>query len=130
MKVDGFFLAGIGIFFGIIGFIYWFTSYEDAGSVMLAGSALLGLLPGSYYLWWSYNMKARPDDDPDAEITEGAGTVDSFPGSSIWPFVLGMGAMFTVLTFVFGLWLAPLAAALIVSAAIGVTVESRRGGTI
>jgi cytochrome c oxidase subunit IV len=130
VKVDGLFLIGIGIFFGIISLIYWFYSYEDAGFLMLIGSALLGLLPGSYYLWWSYKMKPRPDDDPDATMADGAGPVDSFPGSSIWPFLLGMGAMFAVLTFVFGLWLAPLAAALIVSAAIGATVESRRGGTI
>jgi hypothetical protein len=41
-----------------------------------------------------------------------------------------MGAMFTVLTFVFGLWMAPIAAALILSGAIGATVESRRGGTV
>ena len=39
-----------------------------------------------------------------------------------------MGALFTVLTFVFGLWLAPLGAALLLSGAIGATVESRRGG--
>ena len=130
MRVDGLFLVGIGIFFGIISLIYWFYSYEDAGFLMLIGSALLGLLPGSYYLWWSYKMKLRPDDDPDGTLEEAAGPVDSFPSSSIWPFLLGMGAMFAVLTFVFGLWLAPLAGALIVSAAIGVTVESRRGGTI
>jgi Cytochrome c oxidase subunit IV len=130
VKVDGFFLAIVGVFFGIIGAVYWFTSYEQAGSVMLVGSALLGLLPGSYYLWWAYRMKPTPDDDPDASIEEGAGTIDSFPGSSIWPFVLGMGALFTVLTFVFGLWLAPIGAGLIISAAIGVTVESRRGGAV
>jgi hypothetical protein len=41
-----------------------------------------------------------------------------------------MGALFTTLTFVFGLWLAPLGAALLLSGAIGGTVESRRGGTI
>jgi lipopolysaccharide export LptBFGC system permease protein LptF len=65
-----------------------------------------------------------------ADIPAGAGTIDSFPGSSIWPFVLGMGATFTVLTFVFGLWMAPIAGALILSAAIGGTMESRRGGTV
>jgi Cytochrome c oxidase subunit IV len=130
VRVDGWFLAGIGVFFGIIGIVYWAASYEDAGFLMLMGSALLGLLPGSYYLWWSYKMKPQPDDDPNAEMSEGAGTVDSFPGSSIWPFILGMGAMFTVLTFVFGLWLAPLGGALILSAAIGGTMESRRGGTV
>ncbi len=130
MRVDGLFLIFIGVFFGIIAVVYWFFSYEDAGFLMLIGSALLGLLPGSYYLWWAHNMKPQVDDDPDASIAEGAGTVDAFPGSSIWPFILGMGAMFAVLTFVFGLWLAPIAAALIVSAAIGVTVESRRGGAV
>jgi hypothetical protein len=43
---------------------------------------------------------------------------------------LGMGAMFMVLTFVFGLWLAPLGGTLLLSAAIGGTMESRRGGTV
>ncbi|MGO8872553.1 MAG: cytochrome c oxidase subunit 4 [Acidimicrobiales bacterium] len=130
MRVDGLFLGVIGVFFGVIALVYWFTSYEDAGFLMLIGSALLGLLPGSYYLWWSYKMKPQVNDDPEAGIADGAGTVESFPGSSIWPFVLGMGAMFATLTFVFGLWLAPLAGALILSAAVGVTVESRRGGTV
>jgi hypothetical protein len=127
MKISGVFLIGIGIFFGIIGLIYWFTSYEDGGFVMLVGSALLGLLPGAYYLWWAYNMKLRPDDDQNASIEEGTGAVDYFPGSSIWPFVLGMGALFAVLTFVFGLWMAPLAAGLLVGGVIGATVESRHG---
>ncbi len=130
MKVYGLFLAGIGIFFGVIGIVYWFLSYEDGGFAMLIGSALLGLLPGSYYLWWSRHMKPQADDDPDAVIAEGAGEVEAFPSSSIWPFILGMGALFTVLTFVFGLWLAPIGAALILSAAIGGTVESRRGGAV
>ena len=130
MKVYGLFLAGIGVFFGVIGLIYWFWGYEDAGFLMLIGTAGLGLLPGSYYLWWTYHMKGRPDDDPDADVEEGAGTVDSFPGSSIWPFILGMGCLLAALTFIFGLWLAPMAAALILSAVIGGTVESRRGGNV
>jgi multisubunit Na+/H+ antiporter MnhG subunit len=130
VRVNGLFLAVIGVFFGIIGVIYWFLSYEDGGFAMLVGSALLGLFPGTYYLWWSQHMKGQPDDDPDAEVAEGSGAVDAFPSSSIWPFVLGMGAMFTVLTFVFGLWLAPIGGALILSAAIGGTVESRRGDVV
>ncbi len=130
MKVYALFLVGVGVFFSIVGAVYWFTSYEDAGFLMLIGSALLGFLPGSYYLWWSYHTKERLDDDPHAAIADGAGTVDSFPGSSIWPLILGLGAAFAGLTFVFGLWMAPIAAALILSAAVGVTVESRRGGKV
>jgi len=45
MKTESFILLVIGIFFAIIGAIYWFTSYEQAGTLMLIGSALLGLLP-------------------------------------------------------------------------------------
>lgn len=130
MRVNGAILAIIGIFFAIIAVVYWFTAYEDAGFLMLIGSALLGLLPGGYYLWWSSRMKPLEGDEPDATVSDGAGTIDSFPGSSIWPFLLGMGAMFATLTFVFGLWLAPIALALGLSAVIGGVVESRRGGTI
>ena len=64
MRIYGLFLAGIGVFFAIIGLVYWFTSYEDGGFLMLIGSALLGLFPGSYYLWWSAHMKPQADDDP------------------------------------------------------------------
>ena len=35
MRVNGAFLAVIGIFFGIIALVYWFTSYVDAGFLML-----------------------------------------------------------------------------------------------
>jgi hypothetical protein len=130
VKVIAVFLIGIGVFFGIIGTIYWFTAYEDAGFLMLIGTTGLGLLPGLYYLWWTTHMKVRPDDDPDANVEDGAGSVDSFPGSSIWPFIMGMGATMVLLTLVFGLWLAPIAGALLLSALIGATVESRRGGTV
>ena len=130
MRVSGLFLAIIGVFFGIIGIVYWFWSYEDAGFLMLMGSCLLGLLPGSYYLWWAKRMKPLEGDQPDASVADGAGTIDSFPGSSIWPFLLGMGALFATLTFIFGLWLAPIAAALGLSAVIGGVIESRRGGTV
>ncbi len=35
MKVEAWVLLFIGIFFGIMGTIYWFTSYEQSGTVML-----------------------------------------------------------------------------------------------
>ena len=75
-------------------------------------------------------MKPRPEDRTDATMEDGAGVIGSFPASSIWPFVLGMGLFLMVLSIVFGLWLIAPGAALVVSAVIGVTVESRRGGTI
>ena len=46
MKVESFFYLGVTAFFVVVGTIYWFTSYEDAGTTMLAASSLLGLLAG------------------------------------------------------------------------------------
>ena len=130
MRIEARLLIVIGVFFAIIGVIYWYTSYEDSGTVMLAAAAILGLLPGGYYLWWSNRMRPRPSDDPEASIGEGSGTIGTFPGSSIWPFVMGMGAFFVGLSFVFGIWFVPVAAGLLISAAIGATVESRRDGMV
>ena len=123
-------LLGGAIFFGIVGAGYWFTSYEDGGTMMLGGTCLLGLLPGSYYLWWHRRMGDRPEDKPDGTLEEGAGEIATFPGSSIWPFVLGMGAFMLVLAFAFGIWFAFPAVGLILTALIGVTAESRRGGNV
>jgi hypothetical protein len=130
MRIEALFLIGVGAFFGIVGAVYWFTSYEDGGTMMLAGTCLLGLLPGSYYLFWHRRMGNRLEDRDDATIEEGAGVISSFPGSSIWPFVLGMGAFMTVLAFAFGIWFIFPAVGLILTALVGVTAESRRGGNV
>ena len=120
MRIESLFLLFLGAFFGIVGLIYWFWGYDDGGGVMLLGATLLGFLPGLYYFFWHQRFHGRkyfywgkvhaagdrPSDREDAELADGAGTVDSFPGSSIWPFVLGMGAFMTVLALVFGTWLA------------------------
>jgi len=130
MRVEAIILLFLGVFFGVVGIVYWFWSYEDAGTAMLVGTSALGFLPGSYYMFWHRRMGHRVEDRTDASIAEGAGDINSFPGSSIWPFVLGMGAFLTLLSLVFGIWLILPGISLILSAAIGVTAESRRGGHV
>ena len=75
-------------------------------------------------------MKARPEDDPNATQAGGAGVVGSFPGTSICPFTLGMGAFFVVLALVFGIWFLVPGLALSVWAILGGTAEGRRGGHV
>ena len=128
MRTEALVLLVLACFGAIVSAIYWFTSYEDGGTVMLAAFGLLGLLPGSYYFWWSRRMAPRPEDRPDATPKDGAGVVGAFPGSSIWPFVLGMGAALTALAFVFGYWSAIFGIPLGLIAAVGVVRESRHGG--
>jgi Cytochrome c oxidase subunit IV len=130
VRIEALFLIGVGVFFALIDLIYWFTGYEPGGTMMLVGTVALGFIPGGYYLWWSNRMKPRPEDRADGTLEEGAGVIGSFPSSSIWPFVFGMGCFLVVLGLVFGVWLMVPGFALIFSAAVGYSVESRRGGTV
>ena len=130
MKIESFILIGVAVFFGITGLVYWFTSYEDGGTMMLVGTCLLGLLPGAYYYFWHRRMGDRPEDRSDATLEDGAGEIATFPSSSVWPFVLGMGAFMLVLAFAFGIWFFFPAVGLMVTALVGVTAESRRGGHV
>jgi hypothetical protein len=59
MKIEAQFLLFLGVFFGIVGFVYWFTSYEDGGTMMLFAASLLGFFSGSYYMFWHRRMGKR-----------------------------------------------------------------------
>ena len=129
MRTESKVLLGLGLSFGAMVVVYWNWGHENAGSVMMFAGMLLCFLPGGYYYWWSRRMRARPEDDPNATQAQGAGVVGAFPGTSIWPFTLGMGAFFVVLALVFGIWFLVPGLGLVVWALFGGTAEGRRGGT-
>lgn len=143
MRIEARVLLIIAIFFAIAAGIYWWVGWgmtigprnpgpEQSGTAMLIASALLGLLPGGYFFWWSRRMKDKPraEDRSEATLAEGAGVIGSFPTSSVWPFVLGLAAALVALALVFGFWSAIVGFALGISAVIGIIVESRRGGLV
>jgi Cytochrome c oxidase subunit IV len=125
MKAESFFYLGVTAFFVVIGMIYWFTSYEDAGTTMLAASSLLGLLAGGYLLFQSRRFPPRAEDRPDATLAEGAGPVDEFPAPSIWPFVFGLGSVVFATGFIFGIWVILPGAAVVALGVIGMIRQSR-----
>ena len=128
MKNEAKLMLFLGLFFGVMCVVYWFWGHETAGGIMMLGGTLLGFLPGSYYWYWSRRMTPRPEDRSDATMEEGAGVIATFPGSSIFPFLLGMGAWCSVLAMVFGIWMLVPGIGLFVWAFTGATAESRRGG--
>jgi Cytochrome c oxidase subunit IV len=130
MKLEARLLIALGAFFAAMTAVYWTWSLENAGGVMMMAGALLCFLPGSYYFWWSRRMKTRPEDDANATPAATAGVVGAFPGTSIFPFVLGMGAFFTVLALVFGVWMLIPGLGLAFWAILGATSEGRRGGQV
>lgn len=137
MKHESYLMLTLAVFGFVIALIYWATGLPrqyvgttGGGTVMLAAFGLLGLVPGSYYLWWSRRMTRRAEDDPEATPASAAGSVVGvFPSSSIWPFTFGAAALLVALSLVFGFWTATLGFTLAISALIGVIVESRRGGS-
>lgn len=107
--------AGIGTFFVLLGTIYWFTSYEPAGTTMLLLCAGLGALG----MWVS-----RPNRPGDVEV---GGGVEPQPShavdSSLWPLVIGLGLMLVANGFVLGLWLLVPGTALVLRGLVGMLTE-------
>ncbi|NNN18255.1 MAG: cytochrome c oxidase subunit 4 [Acidimicrobiaceae bacterium] len=120
----------IGVFFFAIMVVYFLWSGEAGGSIMLFAAAGLGIMPGLYFSWWAHRMPPRPEDRVDATMADGSGPVGAFPANTIWPFVFGMGAALTALSLAFGAWLAVVGLAFIISTALNVSLESRRGGSV
>jgi Cytochrome c oxidase subunit IV len=125
VKVESLFYLGVTAFFVVIGAIYWFTSYEDAGTTMLVASALLGLLAGGYLLLQARKHPPRPEDRPDATVAEGAGPVDEFPAPSIWPFLFGLGSVVFATGFIFGIYVVIAGGAILGLGLIGMIRQSR-----
>jgi hypothetical protein len=116
---------GVTAFFIVIGIVYWFTSYEEAGSIMLAASALMGLVAGGSIWLLSRHSVSRAEDRSDATIAEGAGPVGVFATSSVWPFAVGLSAAVFASGFAFGVWLVIVGGAGLVLSIFGYVLEAR-----
>lgn len=73
--------AGVGVFIAIIDVVYWFVSYERAGTTMLALASGLALFLGV----WLYLQDRRGHDAQHDEVHE------YLPTTSWWPLVMGAG---------------------------------------
>jgi len=92
--------AVIGGFVVLMAVLYWFTSYEDAGSVLLLLAAVLSLWFGTY-LWL---QQRRPEQAADASQVDGVSEALYLPHASIWPLVIGLGAASIANGLVLGTW--------------------------
>ncbi|MBA3431837.1 MAG: cytochrome c oxidase subunit 4 [Actinobacteria bacterium] len=127
------FFLRIGVFGALIAIIYWFVSYEEAGTVLLVGivvaagffviAAALSLAPKSN-TDLTPERKARSgigrmagifdryllyedDQDSGGEPDEAPLALDEdvFPESSIWPLTAAFAALLVGLGLVYGPWL-------------------------
>ncbi len=94
MKIEGYLFGFIALFLVPVTIVYWVLSGDPAGTTCLALSIGLAFMVGYYLLFTARRMEARPEDRPDAEISEGSGEVGFFPPHSWWP--IALAAAFTV----------------------------------
>ena len=83
VRVAGRIFLGVAAVVAFIGAIYWFVSYEDAGTTLLALASGLALLTGSYL--FVQDRKGRTA----AVVADPGGHY--LPEASIWPFGIGVG---------------------------------------
>ncbi|WP_322759422.1 cytochrome c oxidase subunit 4 [Frankia sp. Cr2] len=106
MKIEGVVFLVFTIFCTVVDIVYWFTSKDPTGTVALALCGALGLLVGGYLLFTARRIGARPQDLPDAEISDGAGELGHFTPGSYYPFFIAASASLVFLGVIFGIWLA------------------------
>ena len=115
--------AVIAIFLAAIAVIYGVLSKEWAGVTMIALSGGLAFIIGYYLLFTARRMEARPEDRPDAEISEGSGEIGFFSPHSWWPIALAASFTVTSLGLIFGPWLAATGGIFLVITVLGLLFE-------
>lgn len=123
MKIEGYLFAFIAAFLAPVTIIYWFLSKDTTGTWCLALSIGLAFMIGYYLLFTARRMEARPEDRPDAEISEGSGEIGFFPPHSWWPIALAGSFSTVTLGLVFGPFLIAIGVGLLTVSLFGFLFE-------
>ena len=123
MKIEGYLFAFYAVFLIPVTIVYWILSQDPTGTTCLALSIALAFMVGYYLLFTARRMEARPEDRPDAEISEGSGEIGFFPPHSWWPIALAASFTVVMVGLVIGPFLAMIGAGFLVVATLGFLFE-------
>lgn len=127
MKVERWVFGGLAIFLLVVTPIYWFAAHEVVGLFVLGLAGLMAIMIFGYVMAVGRRIDARPEDDKQAEVVDGAGQLGFFPPTSIWPFFTALAAAVMCLGGPFGWWLTVLGIAIGIWAASGWAYQYYRG---
>ena len=123
MKIEGYLFGFVALFLVPTTIIYWVLSGDPTGTTCLALSIGLAFMIGYYLLFTARRMEARPEDRPDAEISEGSGEVGFFAPHSWWPIALGAAFTVTMVGLIIGPFLALIGALFLTISVLGLLFE-------
>jgi hypothetical protein len=85
MKVESRIFEIVTAFFFLAAIVYTVLAQEPVGIAALFLTGGLSLIIGTYFRFVSRRLEERPEDNPEAEVSDGAGDVGFFSPGSYWP---------------------------------------------
>ncbi|MGH3925307.1 MAG: cytochrome c oxidase subunit 4, partial [Pseudonocardiaceae bacterium] len=105
MKVEARIFEIVTVFFFLCAVIYGLWSGgEPTGTVALTLTGGLTLIVGTYFRFVARRVRMRPEDNAEAEISDGAGELGFFSPGSYWPFGIALSASVAALAMAFAEW--------------------------
>ncbi len=101
MKVESRIFEIVTAFFFLCAIVYAVLASEPAGVAALFLTGGLSLIVGTYFRFVSRRLEQRPEDNPRAEISDGAGDVGFFSPGSYWPITVAACAALVGLALAF-----------------------------
>jgi Cytochrome c oxidase subunit IV len=92
MKVEARIFLIIAVFCFVSAAVYAVWAKEPVGIIGISLTGGLCLIIGTYFQFIARRVELRPEDNPDAEVSDGAGELGFFSPGSYWPFGLGLAA--------------------------------------
>ncbi|MDT7555617.1 MAG: hypothetical protein QOI68_87, partial [Pseudonocardiales bacterium] len=103
MKVESRIFEICTAFFFLCAIVYGILSKEAVGIVGLTLTGGLSLIIGTYFRFVSRRLEPRPEDNPEAEVVDGAGEMGFFSPGSYWP--IGLAAAAALLALSMAYWM-------------------------
>jgi hypothetical protein len=124
MKVESrlFEIVTVAIF--VMAIVYAVLAQEPVGVAALFLTGGLTLIVGTYFRFVSRRLEERPEDNPEAEISDGAGDVGFFSPGSYWPIVVaGSAALVGISLAFFYVWAIVISGIILLMAVAGLVFE-------
>lgn len=133
LAVEAWIFLSLTVFFVIAAVIYGIFAGADepVGVVALTLTAGLSLIIGTFLLFASRRLEAaRPEDNENADVADGAGDLGFFSPGSFWPFGMALAAAVTAVATAFLLvWLMIIAIGFLLVTICGLQFEYHRRPT-
>lgn len=128
MRVEARIFEILTVFMFVCAIIYGALSQEVVGIVALTLTGALALIIGTYLRFVARRLEERPEDNPEAEVSDGAGDVGFFSPGSYWPITVAGATALTALGIaLWQWWLIVLALIGLIIAVCGLVFEYHAG---